>query len=196
MEAFEGVREIPFNFAAPERIVADDLDEDFSIITEEGEDTLRLSSRSSVALDLDQGLPNATGIAPGQWSRGTRPTAWGRYRHTYAYIGAGDGRSRAVLPVEIPSAGLWELEIHDAAVFTNFRGTLQLAIVSANGREAVSFDSTLASSGWNLVGEFRLPAGEVSVEISDQTDGRMVIADAIAWSPVGTQLQAQESASQ
>ena len=29
------------------------------------------------------------------------------------------------------------------------------------------------------------PAGEVSVVFSDRTDGRMVVADAIAWSPVG-----------
>jgi hypothetical protein len=75
----------------------------------------------------------------------------------------------------------------------NFRGTLDLEIVTADGRESVSFDPSLGSSGWNLVGEFQLPAGEVAVEISDRTDGRMDIADAIGWSPVGAQNQAQGS---
>jgi hypothetical protein len=193
VEPFDGVREIPFDFDEGDRIVADDLDETFSIVTETGENTMRLSGRSTGALDLDQGLPVATGVAPSQWSRRTQASSFGRYRHTFAYVGAGDGRMKAVMPVQIPAAGRWELEIHDPGALMNFRGTLDLEIVTADGRESVSFDPSLGSSGWNLVGEFQLPAGEVAVEISDRTDGRMVIADAIGWSPVGTQNQAQGS---
>jgi hypothetical protein len=36
------------------------------------------------------------------------------------------------------------------------------------------------------VGEYRLPAGEVRVELSDRAQGGLIIADALAWSPVRT----------
>jgi hypothetical protein len=190
VEPFDGVREIPFAFDDGVRIVADDLDEGFAIVTETGENTLRLAGRGNTSLDLDQGLPVAVGVSPSQWSRRIQATSWGRYRHTFAYVGAGDGQTKAVLPAQIPTAGRWELEIHDPGALASFRGTLDLEIVTANGREPVSYDASLGTVGWNLVGEFQLPAGEVSVEISDRTDGRMVIADAIAWSPVGAQNSA------
>ena len=45
------------------------------------------------------------------------------------------------------------------------------------------FDSNAASQGWNLVVSIDLPEGETTVTISNKTDGRFVVADAIRWSP-------------
>jgi hypothetical protein len=195
VEPFEGIRDIPFDFDADDRIVADDLDEGFSIVSETGENSLRLSGPGSVSpdLDLDQGLPTAVGIAPSQWSRRPLQDAFGRYRHTLAYIGAGDGLTRAVMPVSIPAAGTWELEIHIPPYAFNFLGSFNLEIVSGDERQSLSYDASLSTPGWNVVGEFQLPAGEVSVEFSDRTDGRLVIADAVGWSPVGPQVPVEES---
>jgi hypothetical protein len=187
-EPFDGVREAAFGQTADDRIVADDLDEGFAIVDEETGEDLRLAGRGAPTTGLDGGLPVATNAQPPRrWSRRSNETAWGRYRHTMAYIGAGDGARRAVMPASLPSSGLWELEIH--LPFLQFlqapdRGTWNLEIVSAEGREAVTYDARAANLGWNLVGQFRLPAGAVQVEISDETDGRMVIADAVGWSPV------------
>jgi len=47
----------------------------------------------------------------------------------------------------------------------------------------IKFDSKAASTGWSLVGSIVLPEGETTVTISDKTDGRFVVADAIRWSP-------------
>lgn len=188
LEPFTGVREIPFEFAPPERIVADDLDEAFTIVTEEGQDTLRLAARGGGAAEenLDQGLPASTAFNPTRWSRRKLATAWGRYRHTFAYIRAGDGQTRAVMPAELPAGGRWDLEIHIPQFAISLLGTWSIDIVSANGRETVSYNASVSNPGWNLVGEFQLPPGEVSVEIGNQTDGRLVIADAVGWSRVGT----------
>ena len=127
---------------------------------------------------------------PREWSRRVSQTSWGRYRHTVTYMGAGNGTTRAVMPVSLPNAGLWELELHQPFlpyIAAANRGHWNLTIVSSNGRETVSYDASVGIVGWNLVGQFQLPAGEVRVEISDQTDGMLVVADAIAWSPVGQQ---------
>lgn len=195
VEAFDGVREVALEAGrADDRIVADDLDEGFSIVTDAGGDALRLGGRDDSSAITDQGLPVAAGNAvPTQWSRRNVESAWGRYRHTLAYMGPGDGTTRAVLPVTIPAAGTWELEIHMPFlqyVLPQNRGTWNLEIVSDYGREPLAYDATVGSVGWNLLGEYELPAGEVRVEISDATDGALIVADAVAFSPVRVRTRA------
>ncbi len=124
-------------------------------------------------------------MEPNQWSVRPVPGAWGKYRHTIAYIRAGDGSSKAIFPVKIPGSDLWTLEVHVPQldfVENNYRGNWELEIVTANGRSAVTYNANQNNIGWNVVGEFELPAGEVLVEFSNKTDGRLVIADAVAWS--------------
>lgn len=187
-EPFDGVRDAVLGELADERIVADDLDAGFTFVDDDTGDDLRLVGRGAPVAGLDEGLPLASGpLAPAEWSRGINETAWGRYRHTFASVRAGEGRRRAVMPVSIPARGLWELELHLPYLPTlppQNRGTWKLAVVSANGRDEISWDATAANIGWNLVGQFELPAGDVRVELSDETDGRLVVADAIGWSPV------------
>jgi ABC-type transport system involved in multi-copper enzyme maturation permease subunit len=190
-EPFEGVREVPLDFGRDKRIVADDLDEGFTILTEAADDDLRLGGDSADDdQQLDQGLPVATSGFPTQWSRRAGPAAWGRYRHTFASVRGGEGATRAVMPAAIPAAGVYELEIHVPGFLFQVnaanRTRWSLAIVAGDVREAVDFDAGAAKVGWNLVGEYRLPAGEVRVELSDRADGGLIIADAVAWSPIRT----------
>jgi ABC-type transport system involved in multi-copper enzyme maturation permease subunit len=189
VEPFDGSREIPFDLGRDPRIVADDLDEGFAIVTDAGADDFRLGQSNDSAEDLDEGLPIATAPLPSRWSRRNGPAAYGRYRHTFASVRAGDGSTRAVMPVTIPTAGTWELEIHLPPFLLNFANAnsrWSLEIVSADGRETVDYDASAAAAGWNLIGEYRLPAGEVRVELSDRAEGGLIIADAVAWSPVRT----------
>lgn len=179
-EPFNGARLVDPRNPDP-RIYADDLDPGFEIIDESG------ASAANDDVALDAGLPVAVGNgAPSEWRRRAMEASWGRYRHTTTYIGGGEGERRAVLPAELPAPGLWELEIHIPYLpflAPDARGTWHLAVVTAQGREEIEFDARIADIGWTVVEAFELPAGEVRVEISDRTDGRMVIADAIAWSP-------------
>ena len=88
----------------------------------------------------------------------------------------------------IPHAGGWELEVYipvKQRVYANRKwGTWHLTIKDNNGDEReINFDSNGATEGWNLLERFDLPEGEVSVALSNKTDGKFVIADAIRWSP-------------
>ena len=49
---------------------------------------------------------------------------------------------------------------------------------------ALDFDAALGETGWNKLGEFDLPGGEVRLVIDNRTMGALVIADAIRWRPV------------
>ena len=186
VEPLEGAREIPFELGRDSRIVADDLDEGFAIVSDAGADGLRLGGQGDADEDLDEGLPVATAQFPSRWSRRQGPAAWGRYRHTFASIRAGDGATHAVMPAAIPTAGTWELEIHLPQSMITNHSRWSLEIVSADGRETVDYAASAATEGWNLVGEYRLPAGEVRVELSDRAENGLIIADAVAWSPVRT----------
>ena len=190
-EPFDGVRSSERARVIDDRIIVDDLDAGFTVYEgEQRSDDLRLAGRGVAAADtLDAGLPVAAGFGlPRRWSRLAAENSFGHYRHTIAYIAAGEGENTGSMTTTLPTSGQWELELHFPYVGflpEQQRGTWNLEVVSADGREAVTYDATAGVVGWNLVGSYRLPAGEVSVVFSDRTDGRMVIADAIAWSPVG-----------
>jgi len=50
-----------------------------------------------------------------------------------------------------------------------------------DGTEEVVVDLDNAPAGWNLLGEFRLVAGKNTVELTDKSEARFVIADAVKW---------------
>src|SRR6185503_18373134 len=58
VEPFEGSREIPFDLGREARIVADDLDEGFAIVTDAGAGDFRLGQNATDE-NLDEGLPIA-----------------------------------------------------------------------------------------------------------------------------------------
>jgi len=49
------------------------------------------------------------------------------------------------------------------------------------GVEEVKLDVDKAEVGWNLLGTFYFSKGEAIVELTDQTDGQLVYADAVKW---------------
>ena len=96
------------------------------------------------------------------------------------------GNRKAVFTAPIPSAGQWDLEIHMTNKDRFGRGgwgNWEMNVMAGSDPMPVSFDSGAGTQGWNLVGTFDLPEGEVAVELSDKTDGRVVVADAIRWLP-------------
>lgn len=54
-------------------------------------------------------------------------------------------------------------------------------ITSSEGSEKVLFELNNPEDGWNRLGSFLLPADSVTVQLTSETDGRRVIADAVKW---------------
>ena len=162
--------------------------------------------------DLDQGLPTYQAFTAAQqgFARQTVPSAWGRYRHTIARATTGQGNDAATFATELPSAGRWRLAYHlpvmrggaagfrrqvgggtvvvntsgsNSASYFGRQGPYDIALESSGGSQTVEFDASVAESGWNDLGEFDLPAGEVRVKVTNSTSGRTVVADAIRWTP-------------
>jgi len=54
-------------------------------------------------------------------------------------------------------------------------------ITSSEGTENVVYELNDPEDGWNRLGSFHFPADSVSIRLSNQTDGRRIIADAVKW---------------
>ena len=208
-EPLNGSRESQWRPPPEPGIVVDDLDPGFSIIYATPDDATRHAPAASWwmgDLDIDQGLPAYNPFAPpaGGWMRMEAPGTWGRYRHTVASTYKGSGGASARFQAQLPQAGRWRVGYYlpeveqpnsvpgggglrvqiQTGILGEEKGTFDLKIV-ANGEETpVEFDAAAASIGWNDLGEFSLPAGEVSLVVSDVTSGSLVVADAVRWRPV------------
>jgi hypothetical protein len=186
VEPVEGTAEVPWEEPEEGFVVVDDLDEGFRVTEGEDAEGLRLGARAR-EVETDQGLPlQLFGGLPTTWSRMINVHCFGKYRHTMAATRAGSGKSKAVFTASIPSVGQWDLELHmtnkDRFGRTAW-GDWELNVVAGSNPMPVNFDSGAGTQGWNLVGTFDLPEGNVAVELSDKTDGQIVVADAIRWSP-------------
>ena len=189
-EPMEGLKELPWTLPKEDFIVVDDLDPGFKVVKDEQKNGLRLNIRGAESEETDQGLPVApSDRLPSAWSRRTQTTNWGKYRHTMALIKAGKGEKKVVFTTDIPHTGQWDLELHLPYKPSTYPrrewGTWNLVVKGPNSDlHEVQFDSNAAAMGWNLAGNFDLPEGEISVTLSDKTDGQLVVADAIRWSPL------------
>ena len=210
-EPFLGPRPSTWRPAETTAIVVDDLDPGFSVESDEEESVGLAASLASafIEIDLDQGLPVSNeflGTGSGGWSRREDPGSWGKYRHTIALVGRGRGARRAVFTATLPQSGRWRLAIHlpvltsqrrqasgpgiQVAVRTGLGGSLgtyDMTLRADGEAQALEFDGEAAETGWNALGEFYLSKGETRLEVSDETSGRLVIADAVRW-----QLVAEE----
>lgn len=196
VDAFAGVEPIEWRPGDDDAVIVDDLDDGFRVTGEADRRGLRLGARDRDDAEMDQGLPRADfrGV-PRVWSRAEAESAWGRYRHTMAVVRSGSGAQQAEMTAELPSPGPWQLEVHlpDKRRFGRSRtwGSWTLRIRSSGEPHEVAFDAGTADRGWNLVGAFELPAGEVTVVFGNDTDGDLVVADAVRWTPASERAIAE-----
>lgn len=211
-EAFFGARESDWQPRDASRgdIVIDDLDPGFVVEDDDPRPPVPGGFNFGLTtprIDMDQGLPEFRSIlgSPLVWSRTEDRNAHGKYRRTTALVQGGTGLRRAVFNADIPAPGRYRLSYHlpeqrstnvqvtaGAAVTVtsnnssaNRLGVQDIRLEIAGDDQAIEFDGSAASPGWNDLGDFSLPRGSVRLTISDETTGQIVVADAIRWRPLG-----------
>ena len=186
-------------------IVVDDLDPGFAATAAPRRD----SPASGHGYDTDEGLPVYQRVDPvleAHWSRQEQPTSWGRYRHTIARVTPGEGDREATFSTLLPEAGRWRVDYFlpdlDVGYSTRSRSRYRLTanleftapgdqgpqladydmrLSNGGSVHPVEFDASAAKPGWTALGRFDLDAGEVSLVVTNRTDGRTVVADAVRW---------------
>ena len=194
-------------------IVVDDLDSSFSVANNTLQppgfllvNLLRPGTMSKP--DYDQGLPRYEFLTtePQIWSRSNLSGAHGKYRRTTAVgIGSASG-GWARFESSLPESGEWKLHYHlpleprqaenyetmyltymgEAAAKSQpwgKQGSYQIRILQRSGVQEVTFDAALGHLGWNDLGTYSLEEGPTTVEVSNESDGTFVYADAVKWIP-------------
>lgn len=111
------VSEVAWQPSDAETVIVDDLDPEFSIVTQTDEPVNyiieQVDSRSPLTTDeYDQGLRVNRWSNLGEWTRLYHSSSYGRYRRSYAYVMRGDGSSAARFEARLPREGHWKLEIY------------------------------------------------------------------------------------
>lgn len=188
-EPIEGLEKLPYSIPIETSIIVDDLSPGFSVIQEEEKKGFILASRKNRNRLTDQGLPStANNRVTDDWSRTVYTSSYGKYRQTVTVVKEGDGDKKAMFATEINKAGQWDLEIYlpwkPNLMPGKKWGVFNMIITDGNGdKNEIKFDSNAAAYGWNLIEGIYLPEGKTTVTISNKTDGDIVVADAIKWTP-------------
>lgn len=193
-------------------IVIDDLDEGFSVPQKfripSVIDWVRVVFDDTDEQELDRGLP-VFEIFPlfptqGKWERKTDPTAYGKYRRTFAISREmwGGDQAFAKFTATLPKTGRWQLEyflakgvFEEVFEFQSMRRTeawdlrvspVDLMIENANWIETETLRPNDTEFGWRVVGQYDFTQTDVSVLVSNKPHKNFdaVIADAIRWTPV------------
>ena len=201
--AFVGAAQSDWRPQTPSHTVIDDLDAGFSVENDRTADGPGFLGRYRPPMHFDRGLPQYSWLLLGSpdagWLRQEVPSSWGKYRHTMARSAAGDGDRRVLFETDLTS-GRWQLDFHlpldplpqlpgESYVDPPFIGQLgryEMWMRSAAGDRPIEFDGSAAAPGWNKLGVFEMDGGRVGVVVSNRTNGRIVIADAVRWLPVPT----------
>ncbi|MBN1904991.1 MAG: hypothetical protein JW927_07830 [Deltaproteobacteria bacterium] len=189
VKGIEGVEEIPWSSPDNPFFVVDNLDEGFEVLEGvEKKDILNGSRGAGINLS-DKGFTAWTSYFPSsEWTNLDLPGSWGKYQHTTAVVKAGEGTKKAIFTGVIHKRASWGLWLHMPEKKSSFPGskfgTWNLVVKDSVGdQHEIQFHSDAALQGWNQVETLNLPEGVVSVTISDKTDGDLVLADAMRWSP-------------
>lgn len=132
---------------------------------------------------------------PSNWLKTTFDDFYGKYIHSAYYVRSGSGDKTAAWKVQLESSGQYDVFAFNPQIQmrfgrergrggrggSNYVGELHFKIYHDDGVEEVLLDAPNADKGWNLLGSYYLSQGEAKVEITNESNERLVIADAIKW---------------
>jgi ABC-type transport system involved in multi-copper enzyme maturation permease subunit len=134
---------------------------------------------------------------PGSWKPTIDGNFYGKYIHSGYYKKTGDGTQRVAWNVNLPESDDYDIyyyvEQMNMPVFVRGRrggpgaagradrGEKHFWVHHEDGEDEVVLDLNLTEPGWNLLGTFRLRAGQNRVELTDQGTTSFVTADAVKW---------------
>ena len=189
--AFEGEK-IVENYSKPTKefeLIVDNEDPGFSVENMQyGSVIKRLVQGDKIEQSDDYSRFNFW-RPPGQWNLIKNANFYGKFIHSAYYIKSGNGNRTATWEVEIEKSGQYEVSTFLQPQINFFRqyhladfmGELHYLIKHNDGNEEVILDLNSAEENWNSLGTYYFSKGKASVVLSDESDKRLIIADAIKW---------------
>lgn len=114
----------------------------------------------------------------------------GGYVRSARFTSGGRGERVASFTAELDAGGRYDIYFHVSKIASPWRGRRggeenygrnHLRVQHDDGVEEIELDLNTAEDGWNYLGSYYLSPGAARVELSNRSDGRVVIADAVKW---------------
>ncbi|MCU0644391.1 MAG: hypothetical protein MUC94_09015 [bacterium] len=195
-QPFDGERIIadPIKLSLPNEIVVDNEDPGFEVLYKPQQNFLKR------LLKIKENEEKYGGInfwsPPNQWRGTTNSDFYGTYIHSAYYIKSGDGNKKVAWKTELKESGNYDVYYYTSKIRApwfrqrgegrdsrrdEFVGQLNFKIYHDDGADDAVLDAADAETGWNLLGSYYLSADTAKVELTNQSKGRLVFADAVKW---------------
>ena len=192
---FEGERILdkPVELSLPDEIIIDNEDKGFTVHAQEEKSFLKKIFNMGTG-EKDEYVGLNMWRQPNNWSNTIHSNFYGRYVHSAHYVKAGSGAKVVSWTANIPESGQYDVYCYSNPVQLrgmrgrgrgrerqSMVGEMFYTVFHDDGQEDVTLDIQSAEEGWNFLGTFYLSAGSATVELSDKSNARMVVADAVKW---------------
>ncbi|MEL7006182.1 MAG: hypothetical protein AAFN93_26160, partial [Bacteroidota bacterium] len=164
-------------------IIVDNEDEGFSTISEANPPLLQQ------LIFPDKNVSEFKSIyrAPrGRWSKASNNNYFGKHIRSAHFVRTGDVRQKAIWSTEIKTPGYYDIYVYsstgevwwgDQERKTEINHYI---IYHADGEEEIAIDKK-KEKGWVFLGSYYLSEGNTKVELTNESDHRLVFADAVKW---------------
>lgn len=125
---------------------------------------------------------------PTKWTATTHSDFYGSIVRSAYYTRSGSGDRKAVWETPISESGFYDVYTHHADISPPWRrrrqqnnGQYHFIIHHGEGTDEALLDRDNAVKGWNFLGTYYFNRDTAKVELTNESKGRSVLADAIKW---------------
>jgi hypothetical protein len=123
---------------------------------------------------------------PREWVSVLRSEFYGRYIHSASYTRAGSGERTAAWVAHLPVKASYEVyfyldKVNGMWQRNNKSPDYNFRVYHDQGIEKINRNSSDADDGWNYLGTYSFSSDSARVELTNQSAGGMIFADAVKW---------------
>ncbi|WP_159517781.1 golvesin C-terminal-like domain-containing protein [Sunxiuqinia indica] len=181
---YEGIAEVdvPVRIAEDNEIILDNEDPGFEVKGEAETSLLRrLLIKDTESTSKYEGFSGWR--PPRTWTLTTNSDFYGAYIRSASYIRSGEGDKIATWNVPIRDAGYYDVYAYvykdDRRRRRNNDGEYHFIVHHDDGDEDALVELKSAEDGWNHLGGFYFSPDTAVIELTNQSESRMVVADAV-----------------
>lgn len=131
------------------------------------------------------------------WKATTHSDFYGTYIRSAYYIRSGDGDKKVSWTTEIPDVGYYDIYVYNVQIRSRFGrgrgggrgsgrdasqwGQYHYIVHHDEGVDEAVVDRNNAETGWYFLGTYYLSGENAQVELTNESDERVVYADAVKW---------------
>ncbi|KAA3612492.1 MAG: hypothetical protein D8M58_20215 [Calditrichaeota bacterium] len=169
--------------------ISDNSGEDFGYVHPQYHSQLKEWIHEDANKEKDEYEGFAWWYGPSQWKKLKFPSFYGEFVHSAYYARSGSGERKATWVADIPEDAFYQVYVHvpDKSDFRRGRrggesfGVQKYIIYHSDGEDEIELDFSEAEPGWNYMETYYFKEGQGKVVLTDDSDGRMVVADAVKW---------------